>query len=228
MRRSHIEDSVLNEKTNSLKQQFRKFIINFINENKLTQSEFAKIAQISRVRVNLIVNNKIDTFTIDSLVRIVYLLNKDVVMNIIETNDLFCRNYPMVSIRQGVIPEPYSVLIRIGDIGCTFSKTCGKYSSVHEFQFMDTLEEAEEFGPITDQQANDIIDILKKANEEKRHVYVHCNAGLCRSGAVTEVATMLFGFKADPKLPRQPNALVKRKLLEAAGYYSTLFCDKQI
>lgn len=48
---------------------------------------------------------------------------------------------------------------------------------------------------------------------------VHCTAGICRSGAVTEVAEML-GFKYIGN-HRQPNILVKKKLIKAAGFVNS-------
>jgi L-serine deaminase len=47
------------------------------------------------------------------------------------------------------------------------------------------------------------------------NVVVHCHAGICRSGAVTEVATMM-GFTATERL-RIPNMLVKHKMMKVLG-----------
>jgi protein tyrosine phosphatase len=45
---------------------------------------------------------------------------------------------------------------------------------------------------------------------------VHCHAGLCRSGAVVEVATMM-GFTQCDKL-RIPNMRVKHRMMKALGW----------
>ena len=47
------------------------------------------------------------------------------------------------------------------------------------------------------------------------NVVVHCTAGICRSGAVVEVATMM-GF-ADCDNFRQPNLRVKHKMMKVLG-----------
>jgi len=47
------------------------------------------------------------------------------------------------------------------------------------------------------------------------NVVVHCHAGICRSGAVTEVATMM-GFTATDRF-RQPNLRVKHKMMKVLG-----------
>lgn len=53
------------------------------------------------------------------------------------------------------------------------------------------------------------------ALEERMNVVVHCHAGICRSGAVAEVAS-LVGFQVLDGL-RIPNVLVKKKLMQALG-----------
>jgi protein-tyrosine phosphatase len=73
---------------------------------------------------------------------------------------------------------------------------------------------APEFG-ITDAQAAELVRLLQHALEHRMNVVVHCFAGICRSGAVVEVATML-GF-VDPGRFRLPNMRVKRKMMEVLG-----------
>jgi len=51
------------------------------------------------------------------------------------------------------------------------------------------------------------------------NVIVHCIAGLCRSGAVTEVGLMM-GFEGG-KNPRMPNTYVKRELMKKLGLAPT-------
>jgi predicted protein tyrosine phosphatase len=45
---------------------------------------------------------------------------------------------------------------------------------------------------------------------------VHCAAGICRSGAVVEVAVMM-GF-VDTNMHRIPNSMVKYKLMQQLGW----------
>ena len=56
-----------------------------------------------------------------------------------------------------------------------------------------------------------------------RNVLVHCHAGICRSGAVVEVGTML-GFTATERF-RQPNLRVKHRMMKVLGW--TYDADEQ-
>jgi hypothetical protein len=47
------------------------------------------------------------------------------------------------------------------------------------------------------------------------NVVVHCHAGICRSGAVVEVASIM-GFTPTDKY-RQPNLRVKHKMMQVLG-----------
>jgi len=60
-----------------------------------------------------------------------------------------------------------------------------------------------------------LVDLLQYALDNSMNVVVHCHAGICRSGAVTEVATMM-GFTATERL-RIPNLLVKHKMMKVLG-----------
>jgi hypothetical protein len=48
------------------------------------------------------------------------------------------------------------------------------------------------------------------------NVVVHCFAGICRSGAVTEVGVMM-GFEDTGRF-RAPNLLVKHRMMRALGW----------
>jgi len=48
------------------------------------------------------------------------------------------------------------------------------------------------------------------------NVIVHCHAGICRSGAVVEVASMM-GFTPTDRY-RQPNMRVKQKMMKVLGW----------
>jgi len=60
-----------------------------------------------------------------------------------------------------------------------------------------------------------LVTLLKFAIDMHVNVVVHCHAGLCRSGAVVEVASMM-GFTPVEKL-RIPNLRVKHKMMKALG-----------
>lgn len=84
---------------------------------------------------------------------------------------------------------------------------------------MDSEEDDKMFPPeakITQEQAKEIVGILQNAMENGQNVIVHCNAGLCRSGAVAEVGVMM-GF-SDTFAPRIPNLMVKKYLMRELGW----------
>ena len=69
---------------------------------------------------------------------------------------------------------------------------------------------------ISDGQANELVMLLSHAMENSMNVLVHCHAGMCRSGAVVEVGTMM-GFTATDRF-RQPNLRVKHKMMKVLGF----------
>ena len=77
------------------------------------------------------------------------------------------------------------------------------------------MPEAEEL-KITYEDAEKIIKFLQDALDNDYNVIVHCTAGVCRSGAVAEVGTMM-GFR-DTGTYRQPNLMVKRYLMKVLGW----------
>lgn len=95
-----------------------------------------------------------------------------------------------------------------------------QFKEIHRFKFLDVEEHQlvnENFTKISDEQANDIANILTKALDRNMNVIVHCHAGVCRSGAVCEVGVMM-GFE-DTHRFRSPNLFVKKKILKALGMY---------
>lgn len=109
---------------------------------------------------------------------------------------------------------PRNLLIQIVDPDMVFPIPKDSFLEVHQFKFLD-IEDEDEFA-ITQNQANFIVDILKHALENRMNVIVHCVAGVCRSGAVCEVGVMM-GFD-DTERYRQPNLLVKRKMMHSLGW----------
>ena len=96
------------------------------------------------------------------------------------------------------------------------------FKVVVAFEFLDAEDEdIETYGYpeealISDKQAESLVRILKKALEMDLNVLVHCHAGICRSGAVVEVAQMM-GFTPTDRF-RQPNLRVKHKMMKALGW----------
>jgi predicted protein tyrosine phosphatase len=115
-------------------------------------------------------------------------------------------------------PVDNTVLIQIGDPATEFPIPKAQFVATYQFEFLDVSEHETQFSEfmITDQQASEIVDILKLAASNKQNVMVHCVAGLCRSGAVTEVGVMM-GFE-DTHRYRNPNVFVKKMLMRQLGW----------
>ena len=113
---------------------------------------------------------------------------------------------------------PNSMLISITDPAGWRPKAKHDFKERHDFEFLDA-EDADGFPDetkISDAQAEQIAALLKHALENRMNVVVHCMAGICRSGAVTEVGVMM-GFN-DCEKYRQPNLRVKHKLMKQLGW----------
>lgn len=115
---------------------------------------------------------------------------------------------------------PNAMLIRIQDPATFFGKIARKemFKEVYEFEFLDA-EDADGFpdeAKISDEQAAELVRLLQRAIDNHMNVVVHCHAGICRSGAVVEVATMM-GFTPTDRF-RQPNLRVKHKMMKALGW----------
>lgn len=112
---------------------------------------------------------------------------------------------------------PNAMLIRIQDPATEFGKIKYPFKEVYEFEFLDAEDDDgfEDECKIQDEQAEEIIGLLRRAIDNRMNVVVHCHAGICRSGAVVEVATMMGFTPADRY--RQPNLRVKRKLMQVLG-----------
>jgi protein-tyrosine phosphatase len=92
------------------------------------------------------------------------------------------------------------------------------FKEIHEFEFLDAEDEDgfEDECKIQDEQAAELVRLLKHAQENHMNVVVHCHAGICRSGAVVEVASMM-GFTPADRL-RIPNMRVKHKMMKVLGW----------
>ncbi len=108
-------------------------------------------------------------------------------------------------------------LIQIGDPASFFPTPKHKFARTSQFEFLDA-EDTDNFPDetkISDEQAARLVEILKEALELHMNVLVHCHAGMCRSGAVVEVGTMM-GFTSTGRF-RQPNLRVKHKMMKVLG-----------
>lgn len=110
------------------------------------------------------------------------------------------------------------MLIQIADPASFFPTPKYKFKEVHQFEFLDAEDQDSHFpeeAKISDAQAQKLVDLLSKAKYNNMNVIVHCHAGICRSGAVVEVGTIL-GFTATDRY-RQPNLRVKHKMMRVLG-----------
>lgn len=115
-------------------------------------------------------------------------------------------------------PGINAMLIQIVDPAMEFPTPKYQFREVHQFEFLD-LEESDDFAEefkVTDEQAQQLVDLLKKALDNRMNVVVHCVAGVCRSGAVCEIGVMM-GFR-DPEVYRSPNLMVKHKMMKVLGW----------
>ena len=111
-----------------------------------------------------------------------------------------------------------SMLIQIVDPAYEFPTPLKQFREVHQFEFLDA--ERDDKYPdeckVTDEQAQQLVTLLKTALDNHMNVVVHCHAGVCRSGAVAEIGVML-GFD-DAEAFRSPNLLVKHKMMKVLGW----------
>ena len=112
-----------------------------------------------------------------------------------------------------------TVLISISDPD---QKPPEAHYAFKEYLFLDFLDLEEDQMPeaeslkISYEDAEKIIKFLQDALDNAYNVVVHCTAGVCRSGAVAEVGTMM-GFR-ETGAYRQPNLMVKRYLMKVLGW----------
>lgn len=112
---------------------------------------------------------------------------------------------------------PNCILIQIADPAGMFPTPKKEFRKIYQFEFLDAEDKDgfPEEAKISDEDAIALVSILKEALDNGSNVIVHCHAGICRSGAVVEVATMM-GFTATERF-RQPNLRVKHKMMKALG-----------
>lgn len=122
------------------------------------------------------------------------------------------------SIVQGFHRNPHNntMLIQIADPPGDFPTPEHFFAEVHQFQFLDVEENDEvldEEMRCSQEQANELVRLLRHALANDMNVVVHCHAGACRSGAVADVGIRM-GFEDAGKF-RFPNNLVLTRMLNA-------------
>lgn len=111
-----------------------------------------------------------------------------------------------------------SLLIQIGDPGSEFPIPKKDFRVIVQYEFLDAEDEDgfPDECKISDVDAASIVEWLKYALDNHMNVLVHCHAGICRSGAVVEVGSMM-GFTPTERF-RQPNLRVKHKMMKHLGW----------
>lgn len=130
-------------------------------------------------------------------------------------------NISLADIRKGFHIDAgiNSMLIQIVDPDMEFPEPKHQFKEIHQFKFLDlekTDDTINDNWKISDAQAEQLVQLLQHALEQRMNVVVHCHAGVCRSGAVAEVGVML-GFR-DAEAFRSPNLLVKHKMMKVLGW----------
>lgn len=135
---------------------------------------------------------------------------------------MWIQNIPLADVAKGhhIDVGANAMLIQIVDPATEFPVPKHEFKEIHKFEFLDLentddLPDAEEF-MITDEQAAQLVALLKRAQDNCMNVIVHCHAGICRSGAVAEVGVMM-GFD-DAQAFRAPNLRVKHKMMQQLGW----------
>ena len=112
-----------------------------------------------------------------------------------------------------------SMLISIVDPASWRPTPAHQFKEVHNFEFLDVEEKDHVIDPAmkcSHEQAAELVRLLQYALDKRMNVVVHCFAGICRSGAVTEVGVMM-GFEDTGRF-RSPNLLVKHRMMKALGW----------
>jgi predicted protein tyrosine phosphatase len=131
----------------------------------------------------------------------------------------YIENVPRINIINGnhILKPSDSILIQITDPDTFFPtpRYYDRFIKIYQFKFYDILCKTNYNGrllePITQEQANCLVEILDNALRQNHNVLVHCTAGLCRSGAVVEVGKIMgFDTVHDGRIP---NVDVKSKML---------------
>lgn len=127
------------------------------------------------------------------------------------------------AVRQGDHTDmgPDAILIQITDPASEPPIPKQDFHCVFHLEFLDIEDpdvekhpDMEEFA-ITQAQADRLVEILQIALKNNQNVLVHCYAGICRSGAVAEVGSIL-GFTPTNRF-RQPNLRVKHRMMKSLG-----------
>lgn len=113
---------------------------------------------------------------------------------------------------------PNSMLIQIMDPAGWFPEPKHQFKEIHRFEFLDIDDNDDPIDPemfVSQNQAKDLVNLLKHALDKNMNVVVHCAMGVARSGAVAQVGEhmgfmLVHGF-------RSPNTRVMRLMMGELG-----------
>jgi rhodanese-related sulfurtransferase len=108
-----------------------------------------------------------------------------------------------------------AMLIQIADPATFFPEPKHSFKEIHQFEFLDADDGFPDEVLVTQEQADELVRLLQHALDNSMNVLVHCHAGICRSGAVVEVGSMM-GFTPTERF-RMPNLRVKHFMMKALG-----------
>lgn len=107
------------------------------------------------------------------------------------------------------------ILISISDPYTMQPKIQAKFAKIHYFNFLDEIDIKYGDFLFVEDDAIVLAEIIRDAKEKKQNIWVHCQAGICRSGAIVEILSRL-GWEIIEEMcnKRVPNPLVYRLLME--------------
>jgi predicted protein tyrosine phosphatase len=113
---------------------------------------------------------------------------------------------------------PNSMLIQITDPASWRPLPKHTFKEIHHFEFLDIDDLDHPDDPemfISEDQAKELVRLLRHAYDNKMNVVVHCFAGVSRSAAIAEVGIHM-GFQEVEKF-RSPNSRVMRLMMAELG-----------
>ena len=131
----------------------------------------------------------------------------------------FTANFPRVQIDAGRLKQPFPFelshrdwLISISDAAGWPIQVRDPFAKVFEF-FFDDESDPNWPGIMQQSQAVEMANIIRQAKDQDKNLWVHCTAGMCRSGAVVEILGLLGWTIVEGFSPaRLPNTHVFKML----------------
>lgn len=127
----------------------------------------------------------------------------------------FTANFPRAVVESGFPFDRTPAkdwLISISDFDTLNAQPVHGFGWIMFARFDDT-EDPENSQGISDETALQIASFIEEARKANANVWVNCHAGMCRSGAIVEVLSLLGWVVADEFSPKRvPNLLVFNKI----------------